>query len=82
MSTFLIRVEAPHFVAGIELTDAHPALDSLLPLTEARVTRTAPILKYTLGWPEGRLYALLRRKGWHWQVIPPNAGHYWFSKEG
>lgn len=50
--TRLVRIEAPHFVAGLVVTDDV-------------VVRTAPILKYMLGWSLGRVISYCRQKGWH-----------------
>lgn len=44
----LIRVVAPHFVAGVDVT-AH---------------RAAPILHYMAGWSEARIRAYCAGKGW------------------
>jgi hypothetical protein len=52
----LVRVEAPHFVAGVEVVDGH-------------VTRAAPILCYMLRWPHGRVFSYAARKGWAFEVI-------------
>jgi type IV secretory pathway protease TraF len=49
----LVRIEAPHFVAGIVAEDG-------------RVARTAPILRYMLGWDGQRVAAYVRSKGWVW----------------
>jgi hypothetical protein len=52
----LIRIEAPHFVAGIEARDG-------------RVVRTAPILAYMLGWDGARVAQYAKRRGWTWQRL-------------
>lgn len=51
----LIRVVARHFVAGL--------------ITTETVQRTAPILKYMVGWPEERAAAYIASKGWQAEVI-------------
>jgi hypothetical protein len=51
----LIRIDAPHFCAGIELDGDGPA---------ARVIRAAPILRYMTGWPRARAVQVARRNGW------------------
>jgi hypothetical protein len=52
----LVRVEAPHFVAGIVLENDE-------------VTRAAPILKWTLGKDRAYLRTYFRTKGWRATVI-------------
>lgn len=47
----LLRVEAPHFVAG-------------LVLCEGRVEATAPILRHMYGWSLERVLAHCHRLGW------------------
>lgn len=51
----LIRVVAPHFVAGFE--------------TDGTVRRAAPILRYMVGWSDDRARGYIRRKGWNAYVI-------------
>lgn len=46
----LVRVVAPHFVAGFE--------------TDGVVRRAAPIIKYMLGWSNERARAYITSKGW------------------
>lgn len=46
----LVRVVAPHFVAGF--------------LTDGVVRRAAPILKYMVGWDDAKVRAYIARKGW------------------
>ncbi len=64
MSGALVRVVAPHFVAGLVL-DMHSAKE--------RVIRAAPILR----WTEGSLWSSVTghfvRRGWTWQLVrtPP-----------
>jgi hypothetical protein len=52
----LIRIVAPHFVAGIEARDG-------------RVIRAAPILAYMLGWDGARVAQYAKRRGWTWQRL-------------
>lgn len=52
----LVQVTAPHFCAGIVLTDG-------------RVTTTAPILKWSVGWQRERLSAYFKSKGWRAVVV-------------
>lgn len=47
----LIRITAPHFVAG-------------LLLEKDRVVMTAPILKYMLGWHVVKVKTYARKKKW------------------
>lgn len=51
----LVRVVAPHFVAGFE--------------TNGTVRRAAPILRYMIGWPDAQARAYMRLKGWRASVI-------------
>lgn len=52
----LVRVVAPHFVAGFE--------------TDGIVRRTAPILKQLRGWTDDRARKYITRKGWRASVVP------------
>jgi hypothetical protein len=56
VSGTLVRIEAPHFVAGIVAENG-------------RVVRTAPILHYMLGWDGRRVAAYVRAKGWAWVLV-------------
>jgi hypothetical protein len=47
----LVRVVAPHFVAGLSVF-------------EDRVVEAAPILRYAVGWTADRLRRYVRHKGW------------------
>jgi hypothetical protein len=51
----LMRVEAPHFVAG-------------LIVTKGRVVRAAPILKWSLGKQWVWIASYIERKGWRWRA--------------
>ena len=52
----LVRVVAPHFVAGFE--------------TDGIVRRTAPILKRMLGWSDDRARKYIASKGWRASIVP------------
>lgn len=54
----LIRVEAPHFVAGVVMNSM------------GHIVRTAPILAWSIGKPGATLLDYCRRKGWHTEVSP------------
>lgn len=47
----LVRIETPHFVAGLEIEGG-------------RVVRAAPILKYMVGWPATRVREYAHRRAW------------------
>lgn len=51
----LVRVVAPHFVAGFE--------------SDGIVRRTAPILKVMRGWSDDRARKYILRKGWKASVV-------------
>lgn len=52
----LVRVVAPHFVAGFE--------------TDGTVRRTAPILKQLRGLSDEAAREYIARKGWRASVVP------------
>lgn len=52
----IIRIVAPHFVAG--------AL-----LEPSGVVRTAPIIKYMVGWTRDKVFGYCKSKGWSAEVI-------------
>jgi hypothetical protein len=52
----LVRIVAPHFVAGIIAIDG-------------AVFRTAPILHFTMGWDGRRVARYCDRNGWTWQLV-------------
>lgn len=54
----LIRIEAPHFVAGVVLENG-------------RVTRTAPIVKYMKGWTEAHIRHYCVTKDWGCRAYGP-----------
>jgi hypothetical protein len=47
----VIRIEAPHFTAGVVLRDGI-------------VVRAAPIVSYMRGWSQARVRSYCERKGW------------------
>jgi hypothetical protein len=51
MKETLIRIQAPHFVAGVILVDN-------------KVKRYAPIVKYMHGWTKGQVLSYVSMKGW------------------
>lgn len=51
----LIRIVAPHFVAGFE--------------TDGIVRRAAPIIKYLVGKTDDQVREYIRRKGWKGENI-------------
>lgn len=73
----LLRIEAPHFVAGIEIDGAIGCYDyDYKPVT---IHRCAPILKYMEGWTVSRIKYYCKKKGWSYQLLQqtsnkPNEG--------
>lgn len=59
--TRLLRIEAPHFVAGMEFTRTDAG--------QWQVTQTAPILVYMQDWSPERIKAYLVEKGWTWEWL-------------
>lgn len=51
----LIRVVAPHFVAGFE--------------TDGEIRRAAPIIAYMIGWPDSKARAYIARKKWTAKIV-------------
>lgn len=47
----MFRITAPHFCAGVIFF-------------EGRVTKTAPILSYMLGWDREKVQTYCKKKGW------------------
>ena len=47
----LLRITAPHFVAGVVIEDG-------------RVVRAAPIVKYMMAWQTWKVRRYVERKGW------------------
>ncbi|WP_439398646.1 hypothetical protein ACRQ5Q_14955 [Bradyrhizobium sp. PMVTL-01] len=52
----LVRVVAPHFVAGFE--------------SNGTVCRAAPILKYLVGKTNDEARAYIAREGWRASIVP------------
>lgn len=52
----LVRVVAPHFVAGFETADG-------------AVRRAAPIIGYMVGWSDDRARRYIAGKGWRASII-------------
>lgn len=52
----LVRIVAPHFVAGFE--------------TDGVVRRAAPILAYMVGWTDERARSYIAKKGWKASLVP------------
>jgi len=52
----LVRIKAPHFVAGVVLLDDC-------------VIRVAPILKYMTGWNRRKIEMYCEKKGWKLEVL-------------
>lgn len=52
----LVRIVAPHFVAGIVARNG-------------RVVRAAPILGYMRGWDGAAVASYCDRKDWAWEVV-------------
>ena len=51
----LVRIVAPHFVAGLE--------------TNSAVRRAASILHYMVGWPDDRVRAYVKEQAWKTSVV-------------
>lgn len=56
----LIRIDAPHFCAGVELCDG-------------KVVKTAPIVKYMKGWNIQKVINYCdritnKKKRWEWEI--------------
>jgi hypothetical protein len=59
----LVRIVAPHFVAGLE--------------TDGVVRRAAPILNYMVGWPDDRVRAYVKEQAWKTSVVAePSIKHH------
>jgi hypothetical protein len=56
MSERVLVIAAPHFVAGVCLN------------AEDVAVRSAPILRYMVGWDLPRIAEYVARKGWTWQA--------------
>lgn len=53
----LVRVVAPHFVAGLVVDDEY-------------VIHAAPILRYMVGWSVDRVRDYVAKKGWRASNVP------------
>lgn len=51
----LVRVVAPHFVAGFE--------------TDGQVRRAAPIIGYMVGWTDDRARRYIENRGWKASIV-------------
>ena len=60
----LIRVVAPHFVAGVETKNG-------------KCVKTAPILRWTRGMTEREMFAAFKQKGWTATIISSGDGINW-----
>jgi len=58
VSYLIIRIVAPHFVAG-----AIPH--------NGRIVNAAPILRFMLHWTGTQVADYCRKKGWTWERIEP-----------
>lgn len=56
MTESLVRIEAPHLVAGVVAVGG-------------RVVEAAPILGYMLGWSGIDVADYCARKGWSWERL-------------
>lgn len=54
----LIRIVAPHFVAGIHAS-------------RGKVDYAAPILDYMRGWTGAQVRDYCLKKGWKWERVEP-----------
>lgn len=57
----LLRLDAPHFCCGAIVRDDH-------------VIRTAPIVRYLLGWKASRLTRYCQGRGWRVEAITLTGG--------
>lgn len=57
LPTKLVRVVAPHFVAGMDVANG-------------KCVEAAPILRWAKGKTEDELRAYFKRKGWRASIIP------------
>jgi hypothetical protein len=53
----MIRITAPHFVAGVVITCG-------------RVGRRARILDYMIGWTAQQVIAYVEKKHWRYELLP------------
>lgn len=54
--SYLVRVVAPHFVAGLVVDDD-------------RVTFAAPIIEYMVGWTPDHARSYIAKKGWRASIV-------------
>ncbi len=62
----LIRIEAPHFVAGVEV-EPLPFLQDHYEDHHV-VSKAAPIVKYMVGWTKTAVIQYCKKKGWKCEV--------------
>jgi hypothetical protein len=62
----LVRVEAPHFTAGLLVSDL-----------SGRCVKAAPTLRWALGQQREALSQELRRRGWKATVVPEDVQQRW-----
>ena len=66
----LMRVVAPHFVAGVVVRlDSPPDVPLCEALYHGRVVEAAPILHWSIGKPYDTLWSYAERKGWLIEVV-------------
>ena len=68
MMNKLIRITAPHFVAGIETYSESGRYDGY-PNELVEIHRCAPIIKYMKSWTMGRIKHYCDRKHWIYEVF-------------
>jgi hypothetical protein len=56
----LAQIKAPHFTAGIVLADG-------------KVATAAPIVKYMVGWPRGKVRDYCKQKKWQIEIVKERA---------
>ena len=59
----LLAIDAPYFYCGVIVRSG-------------RVIKTAPIVRYTLGWTAQRLHQYCHGRGWRVAAVPLNGGGY------
>lgn len=63
----MIRIVAPHFVAGVDLSVQSVPERSTVQLW--MVVHAAPILNYMRGWSKDKVLIYCARKGWTAEVL-------------
>lgn len=58
----LFRIVARHFVAGLESGGEN----------DNDIVRTAPIIKYMVGWRVSRAFLYCGQKGWEMEEVEPH----------